>query len=78
MTYLEWRWGGRSRPPRVWPMRVVAERILIVLLGAIGDVVRALPLAQRLRAGYSNARIAWALEPLAAPLVAHHRPSTRA
>ncbi|MEB2284000.1 MAG: glycosyltransferase family 9 protein [Myxococcales bacterium] len=53
-------------------MRVPAERILIVLLGAIGDVVRALPLANRLRAGYPGARIAWAVEPTAAPILAGH------
>lgn len=53
-------------------MRVPAERILIVLLGAIGDVVRALPLANRLRAGYPRAHIAWAVEPRAAPLLERH------
>jgi lipopolysaccharide heptosyltransferase II len=53
-------------------MRVAAERILIVLLGAIGDVVRALPLANRLRAGYPRAYIAWAVEPRAAPLLDQH------
>jgi lipopolysaccharide heptosyltransferase II len=53
-------------------MRVPAERILIVLLGAIGDVVRGLPLANRLRAGYPTAHIAWAVEPRAAPVLAEH------
>ncbi len=48
------------------------QRILIVLLGAIGDVTRALPLAQRLRAGYPAAHITWAVEPLSAPLIRHH------
>src|SRR6266849_5660301 len=52
-------------------MRVAAERILIVLLGAIGDVTRALPLAMRVRAAYPQARIAWAVE-AAAPLLEHH------
>ena len=50
-------------------MRVPAERILIVLLGAIGDVARALPLAMRVRAGYPGAHVAWAVEPAAAPLL---------
>src|SRR5207245_1491847 len=40
--------GGRVNPP---------ERVLIVLLGAIGDVVCGLPLAQRLRAGWPRTRI---------------------
>ena len=53
-------------------MRVEADRILIVLLGAIGDVTRALPLAQRLRRGYPEARITWAVEPLSAPLLENH------
>ncbi len=53
-------------------MRVDAERILIVLLGAIGDVVRALPLATRVRAAYPNAALAWAVEPAAAPILEHH------
>ncbi len=53
-------------------MRVTAERILVVLLGAIGDVARALPFLQRLRGGYPRARIVWAIEPAAEPLLAHH------
>lgn len=48
------------------------ERILIVLLGAIGDVVRAMPLAMRVRQGFPRARIAWAVEPLSAPLLEGH------
>ena len=53
-------------------MRVMAERILIVLLGAIGDVTRALPLLQRVRHGYPQAHIVWAVEPAAAALVRDH------
>ncbi|MBP1689536.1 MAG: rfaF 2 [Deltaproteobacteria bacterium] len=53
-------------------MRVPAERILIVLLGAIGDVVRGLPLANRLREGYPDAHIAWAVEPRAASVLTQH------
>jgi heptosyltransferase I len=48
------------------------QRILIVLHGAIGDVVRALPLLMRLREGYPRARITWAVEPIAAPLLEGH------
>ncbi len=54
-------------------MRTPANRILIVLLGAIGDVVRALPLANRMRTGYPDAHIAWAVEPRSAPVLAEHR-----
>jgi ADP-heptose:LPS heptosyltransferase len=48
------------------------RRILIILLGAIGDVTRALPLLWRLREGYPEARIAWAVEPAAEPLLRGH------
>jgi lipopolysaccharide heptosyltransferase II len=43
-----------------------------VLLGAIGDVVRALPLLQRMRAAWPDAHITWAVEPAAAPIVTGH------
>lgn len=48
------------------------ERLLIILLGAIGDVVCGMPLAQRLRAGWTRTRIMWAVEPAAAPLLQRH------
>ena len=48
------------------------RRLLILLLGAIGDVTRALPLLCRLRRGFPDAHIAWAIEPLAAPLLDRH------
>ncbi len=54
------------------PTPIPASRILIVLHGAIGDVTLALPLANRLRRGYPQARIVWAVEPIAAPLLLHH------
>jgi lipopolysaccharide heptosyltransferase II len=47
-------------------------RVLIVLLGAIGDVVRALPLLQRLKIAWPATRFAWAVEPAAAPILLHH------
>lgn len=48
------------------------RRILVVLLGAIGDVTRALPILPRLRAAYPEAQIAWAVEPPSFDLVNHH------
>src|SRR5229473_1310910 len=39
------------------------RRVLIVLLGAIGDVVRALPLLGRIRRAWPDAHISWAVEP---------------
>ncbi|MBI3248627.1 MAG: glycosyltransferase family 9 protein [Deltaproteobacteria bacterium] len=54
------------------PIPFHPRRILIVLLGAIGDVTRALPLLTRLRRAYPHAHIAWAVEPAAAALLDAH------
>src|SRR5258708_7684757 len=48
------------------------KRILIILTGAIGDVVRALPLLGRIRRGFPGAHIAWAIEPKSAPILEGH------
>lgn len=48
------------------------RRVLIVLLGAIGDVVRALPLLGRIRRGWPAAHIAWAVEPKSSPILECH------
>lgn len=45
------------------------ERILLVRLSHLGDVVHALPLFHALRAAHPEARIAWAVQPEFAPLV---------
>lgn len=47
------------RPP-------AAERILVVRLGALGDVVRTLPAVSRVRAAWPGAQLAWLVEPGAA------------
>jgi ADP-heptose:LPS heptosyltransferase len=47
-------------------------RLLIVLPGAIGDVVRALPLLGRLRRGLPDAYLAWVVEPPSAPVLQDH------
>jgi len=52
-----------SEPPR---------RVLIVLLGAIGDVVRALPLLGRIRRAWPDAHLAWAVEPKSSAILEHH------
>ncbi len=57
---------------RPLPLSLTPQRILIVLLGAIGDVTRALPLLTRLRRAYPQVHIAWAVEPAAAPLLEYH------
>ncbi len=43
-----------------------------MLLGAIGDVVRALPLLGRIRRAWPDARIVWAVEPKSEPIVRAH------
>lgn len=45
------------------------EKILIVKLGAIGDVVHAMPVLRTLRANLPSAYIAWVIEEKAAPLL---------
>lgn len=50
-------------------MRVDPKNVLIVLHGSIGDVVRALPLADMLRANYPDAKLSWAVESPSLPLI---------
>ena len=67
--------GGerRSMPTESPDARsAVPQRVLIVLLGSIGDVVRALPLIGRLRAAWPGTHLAWAIEPKSAPIVRDH------
>ena len=53
-------------------MTLDPRNILIVLHGSIGDVTRALPLANLIRRAYPRATLTWAIEPPAFPLVEHH------
>ena len=46
--------------------------ILIVLHGAIGDVVRALPLAVRIKKAWPETRITWSVEPIASDILIGH------
>jgi len=54
-------------------MPAAPKRVLIILLGAIGDVVRALPLLGRIRRAWPQAHIAWAVEPKSKPMIEGHR-----
>lgn len=49
------------------------RRVLIILLGAIGDVVRALPLLGRMRRAWPDAHIAWAVEPKSRAVLEGHQ-----
>ena len=53
-------------------MKLEKSRILIVLMGAIGDVVRGLPLAMRIKKDWPNSHITWAVEPICQPLLNNH------
>ncbi|HVH05339.1 MAG TPA: glycosyltransferase family 9 protein, partial [Myxococcota bacterium] len=46
-----------------------ADRILVVRLGAVGDVVRTLPAASALRAAYPGSHLAWLVERASASLL---------
>lgn len=48
------------------------ERILIIKLAALGDVLRTTPVLRRLRSRYPSARIAWLTSPEAMPLLYNH------
>jgi lipopolysaccharide heptosyltransferase I len=48
------------------------DRIVVVRLGAVGDVIRALPAVHRLRLAFPRAHVAWIVEDLAASLLQGH------
>lgn len=50
-----------------------AERILIILLGALGDVVRGMAVVSALRAKSPSCRITWLVEPASSGIVALHQ-----
>ncbi len=52
---------------------VAPRNILVVLLGAIGDVVRGLAILAPLRKAYPDSKVTWLVEPLSAPLVKNCR-----
>jgi ADP-heptose:LPS heptosyltransferase len=54
-------------------MKADPQSILIILHGSIGDVTRALPLANLLRRRFPKARLAWSVEPPSLPLVERYR-----
>lgn len=51
---------------------LIPARVLVVRLGALGDVVNALVCATALKDEYAQVRIGWVVHPLAAPLVEGH------
>ena len=53
---------------------MVPERILIVRLGHLGDVIHTLPAVTLLSQTWPDAKISWLIEPLSAPLIEHSQP----
>lgn len=45
------------------------RRILVVRLGSMGDIIHALPAVARLKCGFPQAEVTWAIEPRWAPLL---------
>lgn len=50
----------------------MADRILIIRLSALGDILHALPVLGQLRAAFPKAHIGWLVEPSGAPLLEGH------
>lgn len=48
------------------------QKVLIVLLGAIGDVARALPMAVRIKKHWPKTELHWAVEPISKSLLEGH------
>ena len=46
-----------------------ASRVLVVLMGSIGDVTRGLGMARPLRRAVPDGQLGWLVEPTSAPLV---------
>jgi len=66
--------GGDSLAPSSAAISLgpAPRKILIILHGAIGDVVRALPLLGRIRRAWPASHIAWAVEPKSQALLESH------
>jgi len=58
-----------ERPPATLS---AADRVLLVRLGAVGDVLRALPAVRRVRVAFPGLRLTWIVEDLSRPLLEDH------
>src|SRR5262245_22549813 len=58
-----------ERPPATLS---AADRILLVRLGAVGDVIRALPAVRRIRSVFPELHLTWIVEELSRPIVEGH------
>lgn len=53
--------------------RIEADKIAVLRLSALGDMVHALPLVNGLRIGYPEAEISWITQPLSSEMVKHQQ-----
>jgi heptosyltransferase-1 len=60
---------GPGAPAQGNPGVQAADRILVIRLGALGDVIRTLPAVEALRSRYPGAHLTWLVEPGAAGVV---------
>jgi lipopolysaccharide heptosyltransferase I len=58
-----------ERPPATLS---AADRVLLVRLGAVGDVLRALPAVRRVRVAFPGLSLSWIVEDLSRPLLEDH------
>lgn len=65
---------GRVNEPRVHPPlpNVALDRVGIVMMSAVGDVVHVMPVIHALKAHHPQARVTWVLQPGPATLVRGH------
>lgn len=64
--------GPEARSDGPAKLRPPSQRILLVRLSAIGDIVFASPLIASARRAYPDAHLAWLVQPEWAPLLVHH------
>lgn len=47
----------------------MTERVLIILMGSIGDVIRAIPVVTAIKSSWKESKIAWLVEPKSEPIL---------
>jgi lipopolysaccharide heptosyltransferase I len=61
-----------TQPPRPFPADRPPGKVLVVRLGALGDIVRTLPAVRLARSSWPEARIVWVVEEGGLPLLQGH------
>jgi heptosyltransferase I len=71
-TVLKGKEPEFQSPLRRFPLPKPLRSILLIRLGAIGDVVQTLPVVEQLKLNYPEAQIYWVIEEKSYPIVKHH------